>query len=77
VDLSLVGSKRPGRAHALGGVLDEAAQPPAFYIIPLDSSGQRPFWAIWARHGDELKVAFYDAVDRRPNTSVRDASSWC
>src|SRR5206468_2957008 len=28
--------------------------------------GQRPLWMIWARRGDELDVAFYDGVDRRP-----------
>jgi uncharacterized protein (TIGR03067 family) len=42
---------------------DSAAEPPAFHV---DAPGQRPLWIIWARAGDELRLAFYDGVDRRP-----------
>jgi uncharacterized protein (TIGR03067 family) len=45
---------------------DATSSPPAFHVSPLDPRGQRPLWMIWARRGDELDVAFYDGVDRRP-----------
>src|SRR5882672_3824464 len=45
---------------------DATSNPPAFHVTPLDPRGQRPLWMIWARRGDELDVAFYDGVDRRP-----------
>lgn len=45
---------------------DATAQPSAFHITPLDSSRERPLWVIWQRQGDELRVAFYDGVDLRP-----------
>jgi hypothetical protein len=35
-------------------------------ITPLGSAGQRPFWAIWTRQGDSLRLAFYDGVAMRP-----------
>lgn len=42
---------------------DATAEPPAFLVDP---PGQRPFWIIWAQQRDELRLAFYDGVDRRP-----------
>ena len=45
---------------------DATAEPPAFYVTPLDPPGERPLWIIWARQGDELLLAFYDGLDRRP-----------
>lgn len=45
---------------------DSAAQPPAFHVTPLDAPGERPLWIIWARWNDELRLAFYDGLDRRP-----------
>ncbi len=35
-------------------------------MTPLDPPEERPLWIIWARQGDELRLAFYDGVDRRP-----------
>jgi uncharacterized protein (TIGR03067 family) len=45
---------------------DATAEPPAFHVSPLDPSGERPLWIIWSRQGDELRVAFYDGIDGRP-----------
>ena len=45
---------------------DATAEPPAFYVSPLDPSGDRPLWIIWSRQGDELRLAFYDGIDGRP-----------
>ena len=45
---------------------DATAEPPAFHVTPLDSREDRPLWIIWERRGDELRLAFYDGVDRRP-----------
>ena len=45
---------------------DATAEPPAFHVTPLDPPGERALWIIWARQGDELRLAFYDGVDRRP-----------
>jgi uncharacterized protein (TIGR03067 family) len=50
------------RLHATLSV-DAAAEPPAFLVEP---PGQRPFWVIWAKQADELRLAFYDGLDRRP-----------
>jgi uncharacterized protein (TIGR03067 family) len=45
---------------------DSTAQPLAMYVVPIDDPQQRPVWMIWARQGDELRVAFYDGLDARP-----------
>ena len=45
---------------------DATAEPPAFHVAPIDPPGERPLWIIWERQGDELRLAFYDGVDRRP-----------
>jgi uncharacterized protein (TIGR03067 family) len=45
---------------------DSTAQPPAVYVVPIDDAQQRPLWMIWARQGNELRVAFFDGVDARP-----------
>jgi uncharacterized protein (TIGR03067 family) len=45
---------------------DAAARPPAFHVTPLDASGEKPLWIIWTRWNDELRLAFYDGLDRRP-----------
>jgi hypothetical protein len=45
---------------------DATTEPPAFHVSPLDSPGDRPLWIIWARQGDELRLAFYDGIDGRP-----------
>ena len=45
---------------------DATAEPPAFHVTPVDPPGERPLWIIWERRGDELRLAFYDGVDRRP-----------
>jgi uncharacterized protein (TIGR03067 family) len=46
---------------------DAGANPPAFHVTPLGpTQGDRPLWMIWARRGNELDVAFYDGIDRRP-----------
>jgi len=42
------------------------ARPSAFYVTALDPPGERPFWMIWERQGDELRVAFYDGATGRP-----------
>jgi uncharacterized protein (TIGR03067 family) len=42
------------------------AQPPAFYLTPLDAAVERPLWMIWERQGDELRVAFYEGATGRP-----------
>ena len=46
--------------------LDATAEPPAFHVTPVDPPEERPLWIVWARRGDELRVAFYDGIDRRP-----------
>jgi hypothetical protein len=45
---------------------DATVEPPAFHVTPLDPPGERPLWIIWGRQGDELRLAFYDGVVRRP-----------
>jgi uncharacterized protein (TIGR03067 family) len=45
---------------------DATAEPSAFHVTPLDPPEERPRWIIWERRGDELRLAFYDGVDRRP-----------
>jgi len=45
---------------------DPAAEPPAFRATPLDAPGERPVWMILSRRDDELRLAFYDGLDRRP-----------
>jgi uncharacterized protein (TIGR03067 family) len=45
---------------------DSAAEPPAFRATPLDTPGERPVWMILSRRHDELRLAFYDGLDRRP-----------
>lgn len=45
---------------------DPAAEPPAFRATPLDAPGERPVWMILSRRHDELRLAFYDGLDRRP-----------
>ena len=45
---------------------DSTTQPPAMYVVPIDDPQQRPVWMIWARQGNELRVAFYDGIDGRP-----------
>ena len=42
---------------------DATAEPAAFRV---DAPGERPLWVIWAQRADELRLAFYDGVDRRP-----------
>jgi uncharacterized protein (TIGR03067 family) len=42
------------------------AEPSAFHVTPLDAPEERPRWIIWERRGDELRLAFYDGIDRRP-----------
>jgi len=42
------------------------ARPSALYVTALDPPGGRPFWVIWERQGDELRVAFYDGATGRP-----------
>jgi uncharacterized protein (TIGR03067 family) len=56
----------PGERMRAALSFDATASPPAFYVTPLDPPGDRPRWVIWARRGDELDLAFYDGVDRRP-----------
>jgi uncharacterized protein (TIGR03067 family) len=56
----------PGERMRAALSFDATAGPPAFYVTPLDPPGDRPRWVIWARRGDELDLAFYDGVDRRP-----------
>jgi hypothetical protein len=45
---------------------DPAAEPPAFRATPLDAPGERPVWMIVSRRNDELRLAFYDGLDQRP-----------
>jgi uncharacterized protein (TIGR03067 family) len=45
---------------------DAAAEPSAFHVTPLDPPEERPLWIVWERRGDQLRLAFYDGVDRRP-----------
>jgi uncharacterized protein (TIGR03067 family) len=45
---------------------EASAVPSAFRVTPAHPSTERPLWIIWARRGDELRLAFYDGVDRRP-----------
>ncbi len=56
----------PGERLRAALSFDPTAEPPAFHVAPLDPPGERPRWMIWERRGDELRVAFYDGVDRRP-----------
>ena len=56
----------PGERLRAAVSFDATAGPPAFHVTPLDPPGERPLWIIWARQGDELRLAFYDGVDRRP-----------
>ena len=62
----LVVQSVPGERLRAAVSFDATAEPPAFHVTPLDPSGERPLWIIWARQGDELRLAFYDGVDRRP-----------
>ena len=59
---------QPGHGKRLRATLsfDTTAEPPAFHVTPLDPPEERPLWIIWERRGDELRLAFYDGVDRRP-----------
>jgi uncharacterized protein (TIGR03067 family) len=45
---------------------DSSVEPPAVHVVPIHDAQQRPLWMIWARQGDELRVAFFDGVDARP-----------
>jgi uncharacterized protein (TIGR03067 family) len=45
---------------------DPAAEPPAFRATPPDAPGERPVWMIVSRRNDELRLAFYDGLDQRP-----------
>ena len=45
---------------------DETAVPSAFHMTPVDPPRERPLWIVWERRGAELRLAFYDGVDRRP-----------
>ena len=45
---------------------DPAAEPAAFRATPLDAPDERPVWMILSRRPDELRLAFYDGLDRRP-----------
>jgi uncharacterized protein (TIGR03067 family) len=56
----------PGERMRAALSFDTSANPAAFYVTPLDPPGERPRWVIWTRRGDELDLAFYDGVDRRP-----------
>ena len=62
----LVVQSVPGERLRAAVSFDATAEPPAFHVTPLDPPGERPLWIIWARQGDELRLAFYDGVDRRP-----------
>jgi len=42
------------------------AEPPAFRATPLNAPAERPVWMILSRRGDELRLAFYDGLDQRP-----------
>jgi uncharacterized protein (TIGR03067 family) len=45
---------------------DATAEPPAFLATPLDAPGEHPVWMISSRQGDELRLAFYDGRQGRP-----------
>src|SRR5215468_4525468 len=45
---------------------DLQAQPAAFRATPLDAAGERPLWMILSRGPGELRLAFYDGLDQRP-----------
>jgi len=42
------------------------AQPAAFRATPVDAPGERPLWMILTRGAGELRLAFYDGLDQRP-----------
>ena len=42
------------------------AEPAAFRATPLDAPGERPLWMILSLRAAELRVAFYDGLDDRP-----------
>jgi uncharacterized protein (TIGR03067 family) len=59
--------QQPGGARTRAGLsFDWVAEPAAVHVTPLDPPGERPVWMIVARQGGELRVAFYDGIDRRP-----------
>ena len=43
-----------------------ASEPSAFRATPLDALRERPVWMILSRQGDEMRLAFYDGLDQRP-----------
>ena len=45
---------------------DLGAQPAAFRATPLDAAGERPLWMILSGGAGELRLAFYDGIDQRP-----------
>ena len=46
---------------------DLGAEPPAFRATPVDAGpGERPVWMILSRGAGELRLAFYDGLDQRP-----------
>src|SRR4030095_11781285 len=43
-----------------------SVEPPGFRATPLDAPGERPLWMILSRDAGELRLAFYDGLDQRP-----------
>jgi uncharacterized protein (TIGR03067 family) len=59
--------QQAGGAHLRWALtFDPAAEPPAFRATPLDAPGERPVWMIVSQRHDELRLAFYDGLDQRP-----------
>jgi uncharacterized protein (TIGR03067 family) len=48
--------------------MDAAARPQAFQVTPVEPATEKSGWMLFAREGANLKIAFYDNLDGRPES---------
>jgi uncharacterized protein (TIGR03067 family) len=48
--------------------MDSTAKPKAFQVTPVEPATEKAGWMLFAREGENLKIAFYDNLQGRPES---------
>ena len=70
-DNELLLEPRTGERARFAVKLEPGASPKAFLATPVQPSGQRAGWMIYARDGARLRIAFMDNLEGRPASFAR------